>query len=152
MPAIQFLKLYAATATVFLALDLAWLGVVARGFYRAQMGHLMRSDAQWGPALLFYGIYVAAIIVLCVRPGLERESMGRAVAMGRVHHQYLPDVLQVDRWGLEAATRRALQAKGHVIKEVDPWGDGEAVMVDPKTGLRTAGSDPRNEGTALGER
>ena len=77
---------------------------------------------------------------------------GRAVAMGRVHHQYLPDVLQVDRWGLEAATRRALQAKGHVIKEVDPWGDGEAVMVDPKTGLRTAGSDPRNEGTALGER
>jgi len=82
MPAIQFLKLYAATATVFLALDLAWLGVVARGFYRAQMGHLMRSDAQWGPALLFYGIYVAAIIVLCVRPGLERESMGRVVAMG----------------------------------------------------------------------
>jgi uncharacterized membrane protein len=82
MPAIQFLKLYAVTAAVFFALDLTWLGVVARGFYRAQMGHLMRADAQWGPALLFYAIYVAAIIVLCVRPGLERESLGRAVAMG----------------------------------------------------------------------
>jgi gamma-glutamyltranspeptidase/glutathione hydrolase len=76
---------------------------------------------------------------------------GRAVAMGRVHHQFLPDVLQVDRWGLEVATRRALEAKGHVVKEVDPWGDGEAVMVDPRTGLRMAGSDPRNEGMAVGE-
>ncbi len=84
MPTLQFLKLYAATAVVFFAIDLTWLGVVARGFYRAQMGHLLRADAQWGPALLFYGIYVAAIIVLCVRPGLERESMGRAVAMGAV--------------------------------------------------------------------
>jgi uncharacterized membrane protein len=82
MPAFQFFKLYAATAAVFFALDLAWLGLVARGFYRAQMGHLMRADVQWGPALLFYGIYVVAIIVLCVRPGLEHGSLGRAVAMG----------------------------------------------------------------------
>lgn len=80
----QFLKLYAATAAVFFALDLTWLGVVAKGFYKAQMGHLMRPDTQWLPAVLFYLIYVAAIIVLCVKPGLERESMGRAVAMGAV--------------------------------------------------------------------
>ena len=80
----QFLKLYAATAAVFFALDLTWLGVVAKGFYKAQMGHLMRPDTQWVPAVLFYLIYVAAIIVLCVKPGLERESMGRAVAMGAV--------------------------------------------------------------------
>lgn len=80
----QFLKLYAATAAVFLALDLTWLGVVAKGFYKAQMGHLMRPDTQWVPAIVFYLIYVAAILVLCVKPGLERESMGRAVAMGAV--------------------------------------------------------------------
>lgn len=82
MPAFQFLKLYAATAAVFFALDLIWLSVVAKGFYKAQMGHLMRADVQWVPAVLFYVIYVAAIIVLCVKPGLERASMGRAVAMG----------------------------------------------------------------------
>jgi uncharacterized membrane protein len=82
MPIVQFLKLYAATAGVFCALDIAWLGFVARGFYRAQMGHLMRADAQWVPAVLFYLIYVAAIIVLCVRPALEREALGRAVALG----------------------------------------------------------------------
>lgn len=79
---IAFLKLYLAAAAVFFALDLTWLGVVAKKFYSAQMGHLMRADAQWGPAVLFYLIYVAAIIVLCVKPGLERDSVGRAVALG----------------------------------------------------------------------
>jgi uncharacterized membrane protein len=84
MPPISFLKLYAATAAVFFALDLTWLGVVAKRFYAAQMGHLTRTDVQWGPAVLFYLVYVAAIIVLCVKPGLERDSVGRAIALGAV--------------------------------------------------------------------
>jgi uncharacterized membrane protein len=84
MSPVQFLKLYAATAAVFFALDLTWLGVVARGFYKAQMGHLMRADAQWVPAVVFYLVYVAAIIVLCVKPALERDSVARGVALGAV--------------------------------------------------------------------
>lgn len=79
---LQFLKLYAATAAVFFALDIAWLGYVARGLYAEQMGHLTRVDVQWVPAVLFYLVYVAAIIVLCVKPGLTRDSVGHAVALG----------------------------------------------------------------------
>ncbi|WNG50024.1 gamma-glutamyltransferase [Archangium minus] len=75
----------------------------------------------------------------------------RAVGMGRVHHQYLPDELWVDRWGLEPATQAALEAKGHKLRKQEAWGDAEAVYSDPKTNLRYAASDPRNEGTALGQ-
>ena len=82
MPMLQFLKLYAATATVFFALDIAWLGYVAKGIYAEQMGHLTRADVQWVPAVLFYLVYVAAIIVLCVKPALERDSVGYGVALG----------------------------------------------------------------------
>jgi uncharacterized membrane protein len=82
MPAVQFLKLYAAAIVVFFAIDLTWLGVVAKKFYAEQMGHLLRPDVQWGPAILFYLIYVAAIVVLCVKPALERGSVGHAVALG----------------------------------------------------------------------
>ncbi|MFA6165984.1 MAG: DUF2177 family protein [Gemmatimonadaceae bacterium] len=82
MPMLQFLKLYAAAAAVFFALDIAWLGYVARGIYKEQMGHLTRADVQWVPAVLFYLVYVAAIIVLCVKPGLQRDSVGHAVALG----------------------------------------------------------------------
>jgi gamma-glutamyltranspeptidase/glutathione hydrolase len=75
----------------------------------------------------------------------------RAVNAGRVHHQYLPDELWVDKWGLEPATLATLEAKGHKIRRVDQWGDAEAVFWDPKTGLRYSASDPRNEGVALGQ-
>ena len=78
------LKLYAACTAAFFALDLLWLGVVARGFYRAQMGHLLRADTQWGAAIAFYLIYVAAILVLCVLPAVEKQSLQRAVALGAV--------------------------------------------------------------------
>ncbi|MBU8894391.1 gamma-glutamyltransferase [Corallococcus sp. M34] len=75
----------------------------------------------------------------------------RAVAAGRLHHQYLPDELWVDKWGLEPATLAALEAKGHHIRRVDAWGDAEAVYSDPRTNLRYPASDPRNEGAALGQ-
>ncbi len=79
---ITFLKLYAVALPTFLLVDLLWLGVVARSFYRAQLGHLMRTDVNWTAALAFYALFVAGIVVLAVGPGVERESLGRAVALG----------------------------------------------------------------------
>jgi gamma-glutamyltranspeptidase/glutathione hydrolase len=76
----------------------------------------------------------------------------RAVGAGRVHHQYLPDALMVERFGMDPATAAGLEGKGHVLnRKLEAWGDAEAVMEDPATGLRYAGSDPRNEGAALGQ-
>ncbi len=75
----------------------------------------------------------------------------RAVSSGRLHHQYLPDELWVDQWGAEPATLAALEAKGHKLRRMPAWGDAEAVYSDPKTNLRYAASDPRNEGAALGQ-
>ncbi len=80
----------------------------------------------------------------------HRMDVVRAVSQGRLHHQYLPDELWVDRWGLEPATQAALEAKGHKIRPQEAWGDAEAVYSDPTTNLRYAASDPRNEGAALG--
>jgi uncharacterized membrane protein len=64
------------------ALDLLWLGVVAKGLYARQMGALLRPDVKWVPALLFYLIYVAAVVVFVVLPAAERRSLGRALGMG----------------------------------------------------------------------
>ena len=77
-----FLKLYAVTAPLLFAIDLAWLGLVARDFYRTRLGRLMRPDPRWGAAILFYLLYVAALLVFAVLPGLERASLSRAAALG----------------------------------------------------------------------
>ena len=78
----QLVVTYAATLLAFLALDFLWLGAVARGFYRDQMGHLMRADVRWLPAFAFYALFVGAILVFVVLPAVERGSLGRAASLG----------------------------------------------------------------------
>jgi uncharacterized membrane protein len=78
----NFLKLYGVALPTFLIIDLVWLGFVARGFYKTQMGTLMRANVNWAAALAFYAIFVAGIVVLAVWPAVERESLSRALLLG----------------------------------------------------------------------
>lgn len=82
MNAAKLLKLYAASLGVFLIVDLLWIGVVARDFYRRQLGSLLRPDVRWGPALVFYLLFVAGILIFAVIPALERGSWSRALLLG----------------------------------------------------------------------
>jgi uncharacterized membrane protein len=77
-----FLKLYAVALTSFMVLDLLWLGVVARSFYRSQLGHLMRAEINWAAAVAFYVLFIVGIVVLVVWPAVERGSLGRALLLG----------------------------------------------------------------------
>jgi uncharacterized membrane protein len=78
----DFLKMYGVGVVTCLAADLVWLGVLARGFYQQQFGRLMRPDVQWVPAVLFYLVYVAALVVFVAAPAVERQSLSRAMAAG----------------------------------------------------------------------
>jgi gamma-glutamyltranspeptidase / glutathione hydrolase len=72
-----------------------------------------------------------------------------AVNAPRFHHQWLPDeILVEDR--LSPDTMNVLRSKGHKLRIEHFWGDGECIMVDPKTGQRLGGSDGRNNGKAVG--
>jgi gamma-glutamyltranspeptidase / glutathione hydrolase len=67
----------------------------------------------------------------------------------RFHHQWLPDeILVEDR--LSPDTMNILRSRGHKLKVEHFWGDGECIMVDPKTGERLGASDGRNNGKAVG--
>lgn len=82
----------------------------------------------------------------------EKLDVVRAVGAGRLHHQWLPDEVWFDATSLDPATQAALKARGHtLVDKGSGWGDAEAVLVDPATGLRTAASDPRNEGAPAGQ-
>lgn len=78
----SFLMLYGLSALVFFAIDLTWIGLVAAGFYQKHLGSLMRPEVLWSAAILFYAIYIVGIVVFAILPGLEAESLGRAVALG----------------------------------------------------------------------
>ncbi len=77
----QFLTTYAAALVTFLAVDLLWIGVVANAFYQKHLGHLLRPDVQWVPAIVFYLLFIAAILVFAVLPGLQRASLGHTLLL-----------------------------------------------------------------------
>src|SRR6202795_869569 len=93
---------------------------------------------------------VANILMGVVDFGLDIQE---AVNAPRFHHQWLPDQIDVeDR--LSPDTMNLLRSKGHVLDikhGVSQYsGDGECIMVDPKTGERLGASDGRNNGKAVG--
>ncbi len=76
------LKLYAFTVPVFFAIDIMWLGVVAKKFYRNHLGFILSPEVNWWAAISFYMIYIAGIIIFAVVPALEKESLTKALLWG----------------------------------------------------------------------
>lgn len=77
-----YLKLYLVTIPVFFAIDLLWLGVVAKNLYQDNLAHLLRPTVNWPAALSFYFMYIAGIILFAVKPGLESASLAKAACWG----------------------------------------------------------------------
>jgi uncharacterized membrane protein len=73
---------YAATLLTFGAVDFVWLGFVAAGFYRSEIGPLLLPEPNWLPALLFYPVYVAGTVFFCVVPALRDASWPHATGRG----------------------------------------------------------------------
>ena len=42
-----YLKIYLAAFVAFLAIDMVWLIIVARKFYRKQLGFLLSDQPNW---------------------------------------------------------------------------------------------------------
>lgn len=73
----------------------------------------------------------------------------RAISASRIHHQWLPDRLMVERFGLDPLTIEELKRRGHQIQERSSWGNANAIVVLPDGSLDGA-ADPRGEGVAAG--
>ena len=76
------------TAVVFLILDGIWLGFVAKGFYREQIGHLLAPEFRLGPAVLFYLVYLGGVGYFALAPaaagGDWRAALIPAAVLGLV--------------------------------------------------------------------
>ena len=66
----------------FLVVDGLWLTLIAKNFYAKHLGYLMAKNPNLLAAGLFYLIYVFAMVVLVVTPGLEKGSFWSTVLSG----------------------------------------------------------------------
>jgi uncharacterized membrane protein len=78
----MFLKLYAIALPVFFAIDMIWLGLVAKNFYRSQIGFLMKNNINWTAAIIFYLIFIAGLVTFVITPAVEKNSWTHALLFG----------------------------------------------------------------------
>ena len=78
-------------------------------------------------------------------------NIQQAVDSPRIHHQWLPDEIVYEPFGMSADTFRALEERGHKITQKPRYmGDAQGIMIEEKTGVRLGASDPRSFGEPVG--
>jgi uncharacterized membrane protein len=78
----KLLVAYLTTATVFLVLDLLWIGYVGSDFYRTHLGPLMAESFNAVAAVAFYLLFIAGLVFFAVLPALESGGALRALVLG----------------------------------------------------------------------
>ncbi len=78
----MFIKLYAIALPVFFAIDMIWLGLIAKNFYRSQIGSLMKPDVNWAAAIIFYLLFIVGLVLFVILPAIEKGSWTHALLFG----------------------------------------------------------------------
>lgn len=78
----QSILLYLITLAVFFLVDMIWLGVVAKGFYRKHLGTMLSPKVNWAAALLFYLLFIVGLLVFVIRPALVQGEPFKALVLG----------------------------------------------------------------------
>ena len=73
---------YVVALVVFLAIDLTFLGYVARSFYVERMGALMADQPRWGVAFVFYALYVAGLLYFVIAGAMDARDWTAAALNG----------------------------------------------------------------------
>lgn len=78
----MFIKLYFIALPVFFAIDMVWLGLVAKNFYNKYIGFLMTPNINWLAAISFYLLFIAGLVVFVISPALEKHSWSHTLLFG----------------------------------------------------------------------
>lgn len=78
----RFLKAYGAAVLTCLGLDAIWLGVVAKDFFAAHLGHVLAPEPNLTLAACFYLVYAAGIVIFAAKPGWASTSWRAAGLYG----------------------------------------------------------------------
>lgn len=82
MNILHLFSTYLGMTLVFFAIDMLWLGIIAKSFYRTYLDGLLLESFKWIPAFSFYFLFLIGLLVFAVIPGAEKNSWLSATLMG----------------------------------------------------------------------
>ena len=71
-------------------------------------------------------------------------NIADAVEAGRIHHQWFPDHILIERSLLKENLQKELEARGHRIGRSSRLGPMNCILIDPTTGTREGAADSRD--------
>lgn len=79
---LKYIAAYVATLVIMLALDLVWLGVIAKKMYADALGPLLADAPKIIPAVAFYFLYPLGVVIFVIAPALAAGSWAQALVRG----------------------------------------------------------------------
>jgi gamma-glutamyltranspeptidase / glutathione hydrolase len=96
------------------------------------------------------GSYIISMVLLGTLDYLDGMSAADVVKDPRIHHQYLPDVVEYEKGALTEEEIARLEAMGHKLEQGSRlWGNMQVITWDFASGKVSAAADPRGEGEGL---
>ncbi len=107
---------------------------------------LLVTGSPGGPTIINTVLQVITNVIDFGMPVMQ------AVEAPRIHHQWMPDELTYERYGMSTDTAALLTGRGHELKERVSYegryqGDAGTIWIDPRTGVRHGAADPRKPDT-----
>ena len=82
MPFYKLIISYLLTTVVFFAVDIAWLGLIAKGLYKKYLGSFLSDKVNWPAAIIFYLLFIIGIFYFAILPAVEKNSLAKAIISG----------------------------------------------------------------------
>ena len=82
MPFAKLILSYFLTTLVFFAIDMVWLGFIAKGLYRKYLSGFLSDTVNWTAAIIFYLIFIVGIFFFAILPAHENNSLSKAIING----------------------------------------------------------------------
>lgn len=76
----HYLYTYLVTLVTLVAVDVLWLGIIAKSFYAKQLDGFLRAEPFWLPLVCFYILYALAICVFAIFP--SQGVLTKTAALG----------------------------------------------------------------------
>ena len=94
----QYILVYLASVPVFFVIDMIWLGLIAPGFYRAQIGHLLSGTVNWPVAIIFYLLFLVGLMIFVVLPAIDSRMWTHALIFGALFGFFTYATYDLTNW------------------------------------------------------
>lgn len=77
-----YVAAYIAALLVLCLADMVWLGTMVTRLYRPAIGDLLLSGVNIPPAIIFYLLYPAGLVIFAIGPALKSGNLMTALLLG----------------------------------------------------------------------